>query len=961
MKVSTEKNIAIGFIINLLIVGILIAFNVMRIFSEEGSGFHKMINWVDITLNVILVALLIIVYYIMRAQTKEKNLSQKLLSENKQLLQSVLDNTTSAISVKKISGEYLLTNKRFEQLFQISLDELRNKTDYDFLPKEMADTLRESDFNVIKAGKELKVEETIKEADGIHTYLSIKFPILDTENRIYAVGAISTDISERKVLEDSFKEGDKFFNMSLDILVIANTDTFIKVNPTLSKILGYPDKDLLNRTFFSFVLPEDINMMEKEIFKLQKGYNSVNFANRWVCKDGTIKWLSWIITTDFNTGLLYAIARDISEQIKNEESLKTANSFFENSFDAFAVSVNEKIIKINPGYTKILGYNQSDLENLTFKDLLHPDYAKNALDTLQKNLQGASKPEPMQLPLRCKDGTYKWMEITTTIDLTTGLINSVLRDISDRVKNEESLKMANNFFELSFDPLFVAHGNKIIKINPAFTKILGYNQKDLDLITYPEILHTGDRAIAVEQVTKLLKGEPSSSFRYRVLCKDGSQKLIDVAMAVNTQTRMIYSVGRDVSDKIKNEESVKIANSFFDLSFDAFFVALGNKIIKINPAFTKTIGFDQNELDSIPFLDLIHPDYAELAKISLDKLLKGETQLNSVFPIKTNNGTYKWIEMVATTDMQSGMIYFVSRDITQKKIDQEKLEIFIQKLKENEQQIQSIFDGAPDPVIIIDSESKILRWNPKAEKVFGWPLAEVLGKPIFEFIIPQRYREAHKSGMDKFLKTGIGPVLNKAVELEAIRKNGEEFPVSLSISPLNFGEKFLFIGFVRDITESKEIVNELYENEEKLKLILENIGDGVIVANKDKKILMANYKANELFGVEADEDISFNLSDHFKLYLPDEKTVFPAQGLPMERALMGETTEDVDVVLYDEINHTKKRVLISGRPLIDPENKVVAAVVTIKDISKYKQMEEDLKETELKYRRIIGFQKGPSE
>lgn len=169
MKVSTEKNIALGFIINLLIVGVLISFNVMRIFSEEGSGYHKMINWIDISLNVVLIALLIIVYYIMRAQTKEKNLNQKLLSENKQLLQSVLDNTTSAISVKKISGEYLLTNKRFEQLFQISLDELRNRTDYDFLPKELADTFRESDFNVIKAGKELKVEETIKEADGIHT------------------------------------------------------------------------------------------------------------------------------------------------------------------------------------------------------------------------------------------------------------------------------------------------------------------------------------------------------------------------------------------------------------------------------------------------------------------------------------------------------------------------------------------------------------------------------------------------------------------------------------------------------------------------------------------------------------------------------------------------------------------------------------------------------------------------
>jgi len=361
MKVSTEKNITLGFIINLAIVAVLLTFNVIRVINSEEKGLFKTVNWIDVSLNVILIAFLILVYYIMRSQNKEKNINQQLLLENKQLLQSLLDNTTSSISVKKISGEYLLTNKRFEELFQISLDELRNKTDYDFLPKDMADALRESDFNVIKAGKELKVEETIKEADGIHTYLSIKFPILDTEGRIYAVGSISTDISERKVLEDSFKEGDKFFNMSMDILVIANADTFIKVNPTLSKILGYTDKELMGRTFFSFVMPEDINMMEKEIFKLQKGYNSVSFANRWVSKDGTIRWLSWIITTDLNSGLLYAIARYISEQIKNEESLKTANSFFENSFDAFAVSQDEKNLKINPSYNKIPSHQTENL------------------------------------------------------------------------------------------------------------------------------------------------------------------------------------------------------------------------------------------------------------------------------------------------------------------------------------------------------------------------------------------------------------------------------------------------------------------------------------------------------------------------------------------------------------------------------------------------------------------------
>jgi PAS domain S-box-containing protein len=175
----------------------------------------------------------------------------------------------------------------------------------------------------------------------------------------------------------------------------------------------------------------------------------------------------------------------------------------------------------------------------------------------------------------------------------------------------------------------------------------------------------------------------------------------------------------------------------------------------------------------------------------------------------------------------------------------------------------------------------------------------------------------------------------------------------------------ILYSVARDITEKvhleneqQKVINELSENEEKLRLIVENIGEGVMVANADKKIVMANDMANELFGTPEDDKISPNLINHFELYFPDEKTTFPSQNLPMERALNGEVTDDIDVILWDPNTKEKRRVLISGRPLIDQDNNVVAAVVTIKDISKYKQLEEELKETESKYRQLIGFKKG---
>jgi hypothetical protein len=91
--------------------------------------------------------------------------------------------------------------------------------------------------------------------------------------------------------------------------------------------------------------------------------------------------------------------------------------------------------------------------------------------------------------------------------------------------------------------------------------------------------------------------------------------------------------------------------------------------------------------------------------------------------------------------------------------------------------------------------------------------------------------------------------------------------------------------------------------------------------------------------------------------LPDEKTVFPSQNLPIDRALKGDATDDIDVVFWTPEAQEKKRMLLSGRPIVDQKKEVIAAVITIKDITKYKQMEQELKETEMKYRRLIGFKK----
>ncbi len=593
MKISFEKKIFFGFIINILVVLASGLIFIMRLRKVRDKTMDTSLDWIEISLFVLSITLLFIVYFVIISQLKGKRISQKLLLENKQLLQSIIDNTSNPIFIKKINGEYLLVNKQFGALFNISNDEIIGKTDSDFLPQEIAETYRNSDIEVVKKLRELKTEEIIDQADGKHTYLAVKFPLYDSTGRIYAIGGISTDITERKKLEDSLVSSDKFFNISSEMMIIATLDKFVKVNPATIKILGYSEKELLSQPFINFVHPEDINYTAEEVGKLKTGAVTMQFKNRYICKDGSIKWLQWSTSPDPTSGLLYAVASDVTPLVENEESLKAANSFFNNSLEIMVIASIDHFIKINPTLTKILGYTN---EELLSKPFLNYVYEKD------------------------KESTQK-------------------------------------------------------------------------------------------EIEKLQKGISSIEFKNRWVCKDQS---------------------------------------------------------------------------------------------------------------------IKWLLWSASPDVTTGLLYAVARDITE------------------------------------------------------------------------------------------------LVTLE---------------------------------NEQQKAIDELYENEEKLRLIVENIGEGVIVANSDKKVVLANYMANEILGIEEDDKISSNLTNHFELYFPDERNTFPSQNLPMERAFNGESTDDVDVVLWNPNTQEKRRVLISGRPLIDQESNVVAAVITIKDISKYKKMEEELIETENKYRQLIGFRK----
>jgi len=139
----------------------------------------------------------------------------------------------------------------------------------------------------------------------------------------------------------------------------------------------------------------------------------------------------------------------------------------------------------------------------------------------------------------------------------------------------------------------------------------------------------------------------------------------------------------------------------------------------------------------------------------------------------------------------------------------------VERLEQSEARSVEIVDTAHDAFIGMNSDGKIVMWNAQAMATFGWSASEAIGQPLGDLIIPPAFREGHRKGLQKFLRTGEAPVVNQRLELSALDRSGREFPIELTItSAVSFGEGHFFGAFLRDISERREREQELRQAKE---------------------------------------------------------------------------------------------------------------------------------------------------
>ncbi len=303
------------------------------------------------------------------------------------------------------------------------------------------------------------------------------------------------------------------------------------------------------------------------------------------------------------------------------------------------------------------------------------------------------------------------------------------------------------------------------------------------------------------------------------------------------------------------------------------FVHPDGRIIYVNHSWMNILGYTQEEIQGRQIESFVDDTDREKFLRYRANILNGRGNGERILmTMVSKNGTKLKIEGFISLQTKDNIPVYTTgifRDVTKNHDDEVNLKRFNEQLRQSEFDLQQLLIHAPDAIIVIDPDGVIRFWNPKAEDIFMWRENEVVGQSLSSTIIPQQYRHMHDSGMKRYLATGEAHVLNKTIEITALKKNGEEFFVSLTISTTQQKGTLAFLAFIRDITLQKNNERELEKNRKALEKSNTELENFAHVASHDMKEPIRKIR---YFSDRLDHELSEQLPNEGKVYLEKIKS-----------------------------------------------------------------------------------------
>jgi PAS domain S-box-containing protein len=607
-----------------------------RVCKKSGDIFPALFS--AVAMDVDGEAYLIITVTDMSAQEHSENA----LRESEEKYRLLVENQQELVVKVDIEGRFLYVSPSYCQAFGKTQEELLGKTYLPLVHEDDRIATEQAVASLYQPPYTCYVEQRALTSSGWRWLAWQDTAVVDENGLVQSIIGVGRDITERKQAEI---ERDRIFNYSMDMLCMVDANgCFRQINPAWEKTLGWNIAELLGRRYLDFVHPDDQPATYSVAAAQMQGQDVVKFTNRYRCKDGSFKWLSWNSLAVAEGQEIFAVARDVTDQKMTSDALLQSEARYRGLFatmrtgfalheiicDEGGEPVNYRFLEVNPAFEQLTGLKAGNVLGKTVLDVMpgtenywietygkvvqtgEPAYFENYASELGRHYEGiAYRPKPGQFAVMFSDVTQrKEMEIA-------------LR------QSEERYRL---LVEHSPDAIVVHCEGVLQYVNPMAVNLMrAQHAGELLGQRVINFVHPDQRALVLERIRNMMRtGEMAPLAEEKFLRLDGSTVDVEVT-SIPTQYNgkpAAQVIFREITRRKQAEAALQQSEQRSRRTFDeapigALLVTPKMNFVRVNRALCQILGYTEAELLQLNMAAITHPDDRASSQQKVQALLEG--------------------------------------------------------------------------------------------------------------------------------------------------------------------------------------------------------------------------------------------------------------------------------------------------------------------------------------------------